>query len=154
MRESGKFAEISTLFFCFSPACALFSSDFHVGILRLPENGVQAAGTSYVYYSGVYIESTTLTTSNFGPASSGSNSGTPVTTGNPNNSGTTGNPNNSGSLTTGAANSGNPVTGASTNSGPIVIISTTGAPDLDSASAVTQPVIAVMLAVLFAVLIL
>jgi len=56
-------------------------SDFHVGILRLPDsNNYQNPASSYLYYSGVYIESTTLTSSNFGSAPA-TTAAAPATTG-------------------------------------------------------------------------
>jgi len=38
-------------------ATSVSFSDWHVGVLRLPLNSVQAANTEWLYYSGVYINS-------------------------------------------------------------------------------------------------
>ncbi|KAH7400041.1 hypothetical protein BKA64DRAFT_722834 [Cadophora sp. MPI-SDFR-AT-0126] len=43
-------------------------ADWHLGVLRLPKSGVSDGGAEDWYYSGVYIESGTLTTSVAGPA--------------------------------------------------------------------------------------
>ncbi|KAH7351028.1 hypothetical protein BKA65DRAFT_583206 [Rhexocercosporidium sp. MPI-PUGE-AT-0058] len=42
-------------------------ADWHLGVLRLPKSGVSDGGAEDWYYSGVYIESGTLTTSIAGP---------------------------------------------------------------------------------------
>ncbi|KAL0471241.1 hypothetical protein QR685DRAFT_563139 [Neurospora intermedia] len=51
-------------------------ADWHVGVLELPRDGY-ADATEDFYFSGVYIESGSITTSVAGPGSSSSNPGTP-----------------------------------------------------------------------------
>ncbi|KAK3491223.1 uncharacterized protein B0T23DRAFT_397238 [Neurospora hispaniola] len=53
-------------------------ADWHVGVLELPRDGY-ADATEDFYFSGVYIESGSITTSVAGPGSSSSNPGTPNT---------------------------------------------------------------------------
>jgi hypothetical protein len=43
-------------------------ADWHLGVLRLPRSGQADGGAEDWYYSGVYIESGTLTTSVTGPS--------------------------------------------------------------------------------------
>ncbi|KAK2760168.1 hypothetical protein FQN54_002235 [Arachnomyces sp. PD_36] len=43
-------------------------ADWHLGVLRLPKSGEDDSGAEDWYFSGVYIESGTLTTSVVGPA--------------------------------------------------------------------------------------
>jgi hypothetical protein len=50
------------------------SADFHIGVLRLPNGGTNAAPEDY-YWSGVYVEQAPITTSIAGPAAGSAPSG-------------------------------------------------------------------------------
>ncbi|OCL08446.1 carbohydrate-binding module family 1 protein [Glonium stellatum] len=61
----------------FSASASSNGEDWHLGVLRLPRSGNDGTGAEDWYFSGVYIETGSLTTSVTGPggSSSGSSSG-------------------------------------------------------------------------------
>lgn len=52
----------------FTASTSSNGADWHLGILRLPRSGNDGTGAEDWYFSGVYIESGTLTTSVASPA--------------------------------------------------------------------------------------
>ncbi|ORY16000.1 hypothetical protein BCR34DRAFT_611806 [Clohesyomyces aquaticus] len=60
----------------FSGSTSSNGADWHLGVLRLPRSGNDGTGAEDWYFSGVYIESGSLTTSVASPGGAGSGTGT------------------------------------------------------------------------------